>query len=494
MSNVYKPRYKVCYQTKNKVWIYKNSRLRRMYNIRSKVILKKDWKNKYLLASRNMKWTIARRLIIPSTSNRISFFYNYKNALLFKQQLKHFYGKIREEELKKIFFRTWKKELFNRRSLFLSSLEQRLDIVLYRMRLLPTVYACHQLINHQGVYINNTLVNIPGYRLKIGEILSITKKVWPIIYDLIHYKLQKRFFGQKTAYSRQNELLSVLQKILIPKIDNYDFNRLVIKKYSKNKSIYLKLIRFVQNKLKFYNEILDKNKKLTDSYQKKDYKFYKILNFILISRIYKEFKQIEKNIKHFFHWSNDKFFSTFNLIMKKNLYISKMYLLIQFNLQRHNQLNIFNSQVEVILNDKNISDKLKNKLLLTLNLKKLKTIDKIYSKFKLKYFILKKSNDLFIQRFYKIYLKLNYVPISYRKVFLNRKALRIIRTLKYRKLRKKRFNTKCFKHHWYTPKYLEVDYKTLRGAFLYHPNVDEIVYAFPCTLDKLITFYKEQAF
>ena len=34
-----KSRYKICFQTQNKVWIYKNSRLRNFYKIRNKVVL-----------------------------------------------------------------------------------------------------------------------------------------------------------------------------------------------------------------------------------------------------------------------------------------------------------------------------------------------------------------------------------------------------------------------------------------------------------------------
>jgi small subunit ribosomal protein S4 len=50
-------------------------------------------------------------------------------------------------------------------------------MVVFRMRLLPTIYSSHQFIDHQGVLVNNKLITIPSYKVKIGDIVSIPKKV-----------------------------------------------------------------------------------------------------------------------------------------------------------------------------------------------------------------------------------------------------------------------------------------------------------------------------
>jgi len=56
---------------------------------------------------------------------------------------------------------------------FLGALEQRLGMVMFRMRLLPTVYACNQLIRHHGILVNNVLISLPSFRVKIGDFVSV---------------------------------------------------------------------------------------------------------------------------------------------------------------------------------------------------------------------------------------------------------------------------------------------------------------------------------
>jgi ribosomal protein S4 len=49
-------------------------------------------------------------------------------------------------------------------------------MVLFRMRLLPTIFACNQFIKHQGVLVNNEIITLTNYRIKIGDILSLSEK------------------------------------------------------------------------------------------------------------------------------------------------------------------------------------------------------------------------------------------------------------------------------------------------------------------------------
>ena len=49
-------------------------------------------------------------------------------------------------------------------------LESRLDAVLYRMKLAPTVFACRQLINHGHVLVNDKRCNIPSRMLTSDKI------------------------------------------------------------------------------------------------------------------------------------------------------------------------------------------------------------------------------------------------------------------------------------------------------------------------------------
>ena len=55
-------------------------------------------------------------------------------------------------------------------------LERRLDAVVYRMKLVPTVFASRQFINHGHILVNSKRVNIPSYKVKDGDIIEVKEK------------------------------------------------------------------------------------------------------------------------------------------------------------------------------------------------------------------------------------------------------------------------------------------------------------------------------
>jgi len=69
-ENVYKPRYKIAFQAKNKIWPYKSSRLRRFFNIRGRKLVRRGKFKREVVVFNNMKWTIARRYIRPHMRRR----------------------------------------------------------------------------------------------------------------------------------------------------------------------------------------------------------------------------------------------------------------------------------------------------------------------------------------------------------------------------------------------------------------------------------------
>lgn len=56
---------------------------------------------------------------------------------------------------------------------FFSALEARLDTTLYRVHFAPTLQAVRQLISHQKVCVNNSVITKPGYILHPGDVVSI---------------------------------------------------------------------------------------------------------------------------------------------------------------------------------------------------------------------------------------------------------------------------------------------------------------------------------
>ena len=54
-------------------------------------------------------------------------------------------------------------------------LERRLDMVLYRMGFVSSVFEAKQLIFYKKVYINNVLVKSSNYQLNEGDVILINK-------------------------------------------------------------------------------------------------------------------------------------------------------------------------------------------------------------------------------------------------------------------------------------------------------------------------------
>jgi small subunit ribosomal protein S4 len=55
-------------------------------------------------------------------------------------------------------------------------LERRLDAMIYRAKFVPTVFAARQFINHGHIKVNGRRVNIPSYRLKVGDVVEVKEK------------------------------------------------------------------------------------------------------------------------------------------------------------------------------------------------------------------------------------------------------------------------------------------------------------------------------
>ena len=55
-------------------------------------------------------------------------------------------------------------------------LERRLDAVIYRAKLVPTVFAARQFISHGHVKVNGRRVTIASYRVKVGDLVEVKDK------------------------------------------------------------------------------------------------------------------------------------------------------------------------------------------------------------------------------------------------------------------------------------------------------------------------------
>lgn len=59
---------------------------------------------------------------------------------------------------------------------FFTVLESRLDRIFFRIRLLPTIFACHQFIHYNGLEVNSQVERSPRKEIKIGDLVTVPAK------------------------------------------------------------------------------------------------------------------------------------------------------------------------------------------------------------------------------------------------------------------------------------------------------------------------------
>jgi small subunit ribosomal protein S4 len=95
---------------------------------------------------------------------------HYAVRLREKQKLRYYYG-ITEKQLRRYFERARRQEGPTGENL-LALLERRLDNVVFRLGLAPTIPAARQLITHGHIEVNGKRVTVPAYEVKQGDVIS----------------------------------------------------------------------------------------------------------------------------------------------------------------------------------------------------------------------------------------------------------------------------------------------------------------------------------
>lgn len=92
-----------------------------------------------------------------------------------KQKLKGYYGNITERQFRGIYTEAARRKGDTGENL-IGLLESRLDAVVYRMGLVPTVFAARQFVSHGHVRVNGKKANIPSYRVSEGDVIEVREK------------------------------------------------------------------------------------------------------------------------------------------------------------------------------------------------------------------------------------------------------------------------------------------------------------------------------
>lgn len=100
---------------------------------------------------------------------------------------------------------------------FIRYLECRLDTVVYRLKLAPTIFAAQQLVSHGHVRVNGKKVDIRSFQVQPGMVISIKSKSqnMPIIKQAMesNRELPEYLVNEPAKFSGQIQVLPELDQI-----------------------------------------------------------------------------------------------------------------------------------------------------------------------------------------------------------------------------------------------------------------------------------------
>jgi len=155
----------------------------------------------------------------------------YAIQLQEKQKAKYLYG-VLERQFSNLFDKA------SRRSgitgeILLQLLESRLDNVVFRLGIAPTRRAARQLILHKHIIVNDVVVNIPSFSVKVGDIIGVREKSKSLL--VISESLARRS-SKKYPWMEWDESEMFGKYISLPQRDEIPENiqeQLIVELYSK---------------------------------------------------------------------------------------------------------------------------------------------------------------------------------------------------------------------------------------------------------------------
>jgi small subunit ribosomal protein S4 len=107
----------------------------------------------------------------PNQRKKLS---EYGLQLQEKQKLRHMYG-VNERQFRNLFATAGKMSGIHGEN-FMVLLESRLDNIVYRLGLARTRRQSRQLVNHGHILVDGSRVDIPSYRVRPGQTISVREK------------------------------------------------------------------------------------------------------------------------------------------------------------------------------------------------------------------------------------------------------------------------------------------------------------------------------
>ena len=100
---------------------------------------------------------------------------DYGVQLRAKQKLKGYYGDITEKQFKRAYQEGNRMKGDTSQNL-IGLLESRLDMIVYRAKFVPTIFAARQLVSHGHIRVNGVKCNVASRHVDVGSVISLGNK------------------------------------------------------------------------------------------------------------------------------------------------------------------------------------------------------------------------------------------------------------------------------------------------------------------------------
>lgn len=141
----------------------------------------------------------------------------FKKLLEERKKLSIIYGCLGEKQIQKLALQANNFDgKFDEN--FIKIIESRLDVALFRICFFQSISSARQWINHKHILVNNSIVTLPGYQLKGGDIISVSpekryilkRKISSFIAEKIKIRSRHYRLRMDTFYTVIKNLMSYL--------------------------------------------------------------------------------------------------------------------------------------------------------------------------------------------------------------------------------------------------------------------------------------------
>ena len=135
-----------------------------------------------------------------------------------KQKLKGYYGDVTEKQFRSTYKDATRMKGDTGQNL-IGLLERRLDMIVYRAKFAPTIFAARQIVSHGHIYVNGVKCNIASRRCDVGDVISLGKKAQEMALVIEAQSLPERDIPDYVAPDGNDKV----QFTRVPKLDEVPY-------------------------------------------------------------------------------------------------------------------------------------------------------------------------------------------------------------------------------------------------------------------------------